>query len=78
MTPGQWKALQFEEEVRGIIVGPECKHRVFVCHYYIIPGVPGVHKVRCDHCETDAEAIEWFAAEYPEYFANGAEMRVYE
>ena len=79
MTPKQWQASrQFDEEVNGVVVGPMCVHRVFVCKYEIIPDTWGTHNVRCDHCETDDEAVEWFASEYPEYYANGAEMRVYD
>jgi hypothetical protein len=78
MTPFQRTNKFFEEEVGGIVVGPMCVHRVFVCKIEIIPGLWGTRTVRCDHCETDEEAVEWFEAEHPEYFSAGAEMRVYE
>lgn len=57
------------ESVRGIVIGGND------LTLYVFVTQSGYHH---DHrCKTDQEAIDWFKDKYPDAYAQGAEMRVY-
>ena len=71
-----WGLSPFEEDVRGVIIGGDTspyefwtEGPTFYCDH--------AHRIAKGHFGSDAEALAWFKANYPDYYAQGAEMRVF-
>lgn len=78
MKDEQWAAVIGEEEVRGVIVGGNWTLRKFIVRQNVGGQMMTTHTIRDIDSQTDDEAIERFRTEYPDLYAIGAEMRVYE
>jgi len=67
------------EEVNGIIIGGDTWPYEFWITYPTGHALAGLHdRVARGHFSSDGEAIDWFKANYPEQFAAGVEMRVFD
>ena len=68
----------YEEDVDGIIIGgDDIRYEWWteerLPHMGIYP-----HKIAAGSFDDDKSACDWFAANYPEHWRRGCEMRVYD
>lgn len=68
------KLLGIEEEVNGIIIGGDG----YTYEFWTLNEEFGDHRIARDHFENDIEAMKWFKEKYPDWYAKGVEMRVYD
>lgn len=61
----------FDEEVNGIIVGGYAVKYEFWTR-------DGKQRIAREYCNSDADAVAWFKENYPDWFATGVEMRVFD
>ena len=61
----------FVEDVNGIVIGD-------VLTRYEFWSTDNRTRIAQCSAKTDAEAEQWFRSEYPQHYANGVLMRVYE
>jgi NMD protein affecting ribosome stability and mRNA decay len=71
----RWAAHQYTETVNGIVVGGDDSSYEF--WPYAEDACRAEWKMVAGGCfASDAEAVEWFEQEYPDWFIRGVEMRV--
>ena len=69
--------IDYTDDVSGIIIGgDEYRYQFWGVYDYPLAGMP--RKIAEGWFANDAEAVAWFQEHYPDEFARGAEMRVWD
>lgn len=77
-TEAQWRAGCYDDDVRGTIIGGDRRHYEFWTEERDEVRCIWPSRIAEGEFANDDEALAWFREHYPEHFAKGCEMRVWD